>query len=339
MKTVILAAGFGSRLWPLSTSEKPKQFQPLFDGVSPLSYTYAVVSKAVPKEEIYVLGLEGMQELIKAAIPAIDEKRILLVPERRNTLPHTLWAVAKIAESGDEPVLFKSGDRFILNEEAFVASLQNVQAHYENDTRFTITLLCTKYQTYNSNDGYCVVDDAGRVAKFLEKPAQADLEQLAAGKTIYRSPFVFIATKNALIRELDAATEDWAPIAKEVLQGNAAASKKAFLAMPFIDISSTLFQASQTMRVMEIRYEFVDVGRFEEVYELNNKDACGNVVLGSTILEKSRGNLVINETGRPLVVIGKENTIIVQTPAGSLVSSFADAPLVGEIYKKRILKH
>jgi mannose-1-phosphate guanylyltransferase len=106
MKTVILAAGFGSRLWPVSTSEKPKQFQKLLHGKSLLAYTYEHMQHVSSDDELYVLVLEGMQPLVREELPDIADDHVLVVPERRNTLPHTLWALTQITDSPDEPVLF-----------------------------------------------------------------------------------------------------------------------------------------------------------------------------------------------------------------------------------------
>ena len=110
--------------------------------------------------------------------------------------------------------------------------------------------------------------------------------------------------------------------------------------MPFIDISSAIFQQSQSMRVIEVQYEFIDVGRFEEIYELNDKDVNGNVIIGDVILESGcNHNLIINKTTTPLVIINKQNTVIVQTNEGGLVSSFTDSFKIGVIYKTQIHGH
>src|SRR5688572_30694717 len=112
MKTVILAAGFGSRLWPLSTSERPKQFQNFVKDKSLLQYTQEIFSQFTSINELYVLTVEGLEELVKEQLPNIPSSNIIAVPERRNTLPHTLYALKKLPVRGNEPVLFTPVDHF-----------------------------------------------------------------------------------------------------------------------------------------------------------------------------------------------------------------------------------
>jgi mannose-1-phosphate guanylyltransferase len=295
------------------------------------------MQKVVPRDDIYVLGLEGMQTLFTEQLPGMRPENMILVPERRNTLPHTLWALAEITEHDDEPVLFKSSDQYILDVDGFTESLKGTLEAYQAGPH-TFTVLGPKYQTFNSNDGYFLAGSDGAVVKFLEKPTKEAFEESAAGLQVIRSSVLHVVTKDAVAGVLDDINEDWVATAKRILSNPEASSRlEDFLSMPFIDIAPLL--SGSNLRAIEVQYEFVDIGRFEEVYELNEKDADGNVVMGKAILERSRGNLVINRTDQPLVVIGRENSVVVQTPEGSLVSSFADSPLVGEIYKTQIHQH
>jgi mannose-1-phosphate guanylyltransferase len=336
MKTVILAAGFGSRLWPLSTSERPKQFQPLIEGRSPLAYTYMQVAKTIPVSELYVLGLEGMQELIQTELPDLDPSKIIVVPERRNTLPHTLWALAAITDSADEPVLFKSVDHFIVNPEAFSTSLAQAIAQYDV-SKHRFTLLCTAYKTYDRNDGYCIADASGKIREFLEKPSEATPTALGNKAAMYRSPLIYITSKRAFLDVLDELETSWSNGAKQLITSGAPERQELFLDLPFLDISSAIFQASRQLWVREIAYDYIDVGQFTEIYALNNKDAQGNVINGNVILgTECRNCLIINKLPLPLVIMSLTDTVIVQTAAGSLVSPFKDASQVGDIYKKRI---
>jgi mannose-1-phosphate guanylyltransferase len=227
-------------------------------------------------------------------------------------------------------------DHFILNPKDFNMTLKQGLDHYTANPA-ALTLLCTDYKDFNSNDGYCLADDTGSIQSFLEKPTKAALSKHSNGLKIYRSPLIYIATRNTMSAALDEISAEWTEDAKKILAENNSSRKNDFLGLPFIDISSTIFQQSKAMRVIQILYEYIDVGRFEEVYELNKKDANGNAVLGNVIFgAECHNNLVINKTDAPLVVIDKDDTVIVHTPAGSLVSSFTHASMIGEIYKSQI---
>ncbi len=336
MKTVILAAGFGSRLWPLSTSEKPKQFQPLIAGQSLLLYTYQQLNKFIPSSKLYVLVLAGMEELVRAELPNLSDSHIICVPERRNTLPHTLWALTAITNDPNEPVLFKPVDQYTLNDSAFTRSLKQTIEQYDSK-KALFTLLCPDYAAFNSNDGYCIADSSGRVLKFLEKPARAALEGAAKAHQIYRSPMIYITSTTAFLDVLSSLEEPWAHQCRRLLLSTSSSRQQLFLDLPFLDISSTIFQHSNQLRLSVIDYQFIDVGRFEEIYQLNDKDSHGNVTIGDVIFGNDcHGNLVINQHPAPLVVMSAYDSVIVQTAAGSLVSPLKDAGKIGEVYKQQI---
>lgn len=338
MKTVILAAGFGSRLWPLSTSEKPKQFQSLIHGETPLGYTYQQLARVIPKQDLYVLSLNGLEAHITAILPGIDPEHIILVPARRNTLPHTVWALRSMGLQDDEPILFKSVDHYLRNPDDFVQSLRLALESYDQ-TKPVFKLLCTKYESYNSNDGYCIVDQKGSIRKFLEKPSRQALEAAADGQTIFRSPFMYMTSKHVFDAVLQPLSESWAKQALALLHASESEQKQLFLAMPMIDISSTVFQTSDQLTAGVIDYDYIDIGRFEEVYELNDKDEKGNVIIGDIILGTDcQRCLILNETDRPMVVMSQQDMVIVQSAAGTFVSPFTDAAKIGDIYKTKIYK-
>lgn len=340
MKTVILAAGFGSRLWPLSTSEKPKQFQPLINGQSLLRYTYTLLNKVIPADELYVLTLHGLEHHVVAELPDIAESHVIAVPERRNTLPHTLWALDALGADPDEPILFKSVDHYVLHPGAFLESLQTAIADLSRQPLSAMTLLCNTFQRFDKNDGYVLVDADRHVKEFMEKPSEAKLRELQTQGTVYRSPFVYACSKAVCLDALRQLKTPLADQAARLLEAPASEQTQVFLAMPTADISSALFQARIPMRVEVINYDFIDVGRFATLYELNPKDKGGNVCSGSVILAGScRNNFIVNQLLQPLVVTNMSDMVIVQTPAGSLVAPMQDADMVGEVYKTQIYQH
>jgi mannose-1-phosphate guanylyltransferase len=339
MKTVILAAGFGSRLWPLSTSERPKQFLPLINGQSLLSYTYTQLAQTIASSDLYVLTLSGLEHHVQHELPDLRPDHLLLVPERRNTLPHTLFALSMLGSDPNEPILFKGVDHFIRNPVSFAASLQQSLVRYDA-AHPILTLLCSPYINFNNNDGYCIVDDSAHVRMFLEKPTYDELVTAAGNDTIYRASFTYIASVRACLDALEGITEDWAARAQQLLMADGATRKKLFLDLPMLDISNALFKSAHQLVVDEIEYDFIDVGRFEEIYELNDKDTDGNVIIGKVTLGTAcHDSLIINETADPLVVMALDTMVVAHSAAGSLVTPFNDASKIGDIYKSQIHKH
>jgi mannose-1-phosphate guanylyltransferase len=201
------------------------------------------------------------------------------------------------------------------------------------------TMLADKATSFNSNDGYCVTDESGRMTAFLEKPARQAFEDAAATHILYRCPMLYVVSRNIFAGILAHIAEPWQQQAEQLLSADAAARPKIFLVMPFTDMGIA-YQQAPDVRVVRIEYQFVDVGRFQELYQLNDKDTDGNVIMGTAVLDGvCANNLIINLTDAPLAVLSISDSVIVQTSAGSLVTPFSEAARIGEIYKSRIHSH
>ena len=334
MKVVLLAAGMGSRLWPLSTSDQPKQFQPIIFGETPLQYTFNLMQKVSKTEDLYVLVLDGMENIVKKQLPYIKSRNIISVPERRNTFPHSIWALKVISDRPDEMILFKSVDQYVENENEFVKS---VVSHIDAVSSSTMTtLFCTEAKQYNSNDGYCIVKDK-KISKFIEKPSKVEFNKLDR-KSLLRSPMIYTTSINSILEIIDSFESEWSATAKEFILGVSNNVESEFLKLPFLDISSNVFQKTNNLHCKNIEYEFVDVGRFEEIYDLNTKDDKNNVVIGEVLEAESCTNcLLINTTRTPTVVMSESDKVVVSTESGVFVAPLNESHIIGDIYKNRIL--
>lgn len=281
------------------------------------------------------LTLKGLESYVYDQIPGITADRIILVPERRNTLPHTLWALQFL---GDEPVLFKSVDHYLRDPDTALASLSAVIEKYETKDS-SITLLCNKVQSYHANNGYVLADKSNRIIEFVEKPTEQAFEQLSRRGMVYESSMIYIGGKKEFLAALKTVNAHWARAGERLLAASAKNREQAFLDMPMLDISSSLFQGAQNLRINLIDYDYVDVGRYEALYELNTKDAHGNAILGNVIVtDDCHHNFIVNQLNEPLVVMGTDNMAVVQTAQGSVITPLAQADAVGALYKERIHK-
>lgn len=335
MKTVILAAGFGSRLWPLSTSERPKQFQRFINDQSLLQYTYELLRNFTPARDLYVLTLAGLEDLVAEQIPGIDSSNVIIVPERRNTLPHTAYALNKLKLASDEQVLFTPVDHYMRDTKTFLSDLKTIPARIAD--KHATYLLCSAPQTIDRSLGYVQTDTDGRVIQFVEKPDGEALAVLSKQDGVYLNTLRFITSLAAFSRLLDQAGSQTAAMAKAVLGASGSQLDKRFLTMPVVDISHGLFEKVRGLRALIVGGDFIDVGKFSTLYEVNKKDTQGNVVTGQVIFDGScRNNFVINQLDQPLVVVDTQDSVIVQTAFGTIVSPMAAADRIGEIYKSVI---
>jgi mannose-1-phosphate guanylyltransferase len=336
MKTIILAAGFGSRLWPLSTATRPKQFQNLIGTTSPLRYSYELLRRIVPTDELYVLTLAGLEPLVFEQLPGIASTNVIAVPERRNTLPHTLYALSCVGADATEPVLFTAVDHYHADDAALLDDLQDILQRLSTETTKT-HLLCTPADDINKSLGYVIADASGAITEFIEKPTGPVAERLAALNTVRTNTMWYVTSKASIETLLAAADNTVSTAAKHLLASTPATRIDTFLAMPFIDISHGLFEKAPGLIAAPVRTPFRDVGTFGALYAINQKDEHGNVALGPVVFDDaSRGNFVVNQLDQPLAIINTHDSVIVQTPDGSLTAPLEDADAVGELYKQRI---
>jgi mannose-1-phosphate guanylyltransferase len=338
MKTVLHAAGFGSRLWPLSTSEKPKQFRQLVGEQSLLQYGYALFRKLSKKEELYVSTLRGLEYWVYEQLPDIPRGNVLVVPERRNTLPHTLAALKTIADSPDEVVLFSATDVLVTNANDFIARLKS---YADAASSTAITIVVSTKGGLDSTAGYAQIGNQKRVTRFLEKPDLRTLKKLSKAGNTYKNTFVYMTSITALENALQAQPDErLARRAHEFLAASPGKTPQAFLDLPFCDISSTVFQYAPNMVGCVVDSDFIDIGKFNTLYQLSRKDSRGNAIQGNVLVEPDcKNNLVINQLDQSLVVVGMNNCVIVQTPDGSLCAPLQEADRIGEIYKQKIHGH
>ena len=337
MKIVILAAGFGSRLWPLSVPHKPKQFQPIIAQQSPLGYTYQLFTQVAKADEIYVLTLQGLEQQVKDQLPEITAEHIICVPERRNTFPHVLFVLNSIPIADDEPLLFTTVDHLIVEPEEFVDSLKQVTEQYAHNLA-NVTLLGNRSEIFDPNAGYFAIDETQRILSFKEKPEQKDIESLGTnGSSPVKDTAMFISSRNTFAAALATFSGDESVKGRVLLTSSPEDRNANFLAMPFIDIATGFYEKATNLQAAFTAGDFIDLGSFDSLYKLSAKDERGNALTGNVIAdETSHNNYAFNQTAAPLVVIGMSDSVIVQNDAGTVIAPKSSINRIGEIYKSQI---
>jgi mannose-1-phosphate guanylyltransferase len=338
MKAVILAGGPGTRLWPVSNPQSSKAFQPVIRGESMLQYTYRQLRKVFRPQDLYIQAPRGLEAAIVEQLPGLDAQHIVLNPIPKDTLPITLWVMNELGSDPTEPILFRSVDQFIEDDQegAFLSSLSDCIQRYDYKTP-RITLLCTKYRSFHPGNGYVVADNAKNIITFVEKPTEEVVGELPKQGTLYRNPFMIIASKKAFLDVLEDLDYPWSRMGRQLLSATRQDREQLFLDMELLSIDYTIFETSHQLKMDEIDYDFLDVGTYRALYELNEKDISGNVVIGQVIVGKNcRNNFICNQNTQPLVVDSINDSVVAQTPAGSLVISMENADRIKEIHKKQL---
>jgi len=163
-------------------------------------------------------------------------------------------------------------------------------------------------------------------------------DELQKKAHVYRNPLIFMGNKDAFLRTLRNIQTPWARVGEQLLlAADDNERRRIFPEVPIQDLAP-LFETSKDLMADVIEYEFLDVGKYDALYELNEKDKNGNVVIGKAIVDDDcRGNFIVNQLSEPLVVLGTQDSVVVQTANGSLAAPLAKANSIGDIYKQQIL--
>lgn len=341
---VIMAGGVGSRFWPFSRSEKPKQFLDFFGtGRSLLQMTVDRFRPLVPIENMLIVTNVAYKKIILEQVPDLNEKQILCEPARRNTAPCIAYAVSHIraialrkagltAQNQDwsRPemkvnMVVAASDHLILDEVTFrntISKAFDFVAH--NKAILTLGMCPTRPETgygyiqYNKEPDAISTSDIFPVKTFTEKP------NLEMAKVFVNSG-EFLWNSGIFVWNLQTISEAFRYLLPEVadrfregelLMGTEkeeAFIEDIFPKCPNISIDYGIMEKAQNVYVMPSSFGWSDLGTWGSLYELSDKDEKNNVSLHSEALfYESEGNVVTLEPGKLAVIQGMQDMIVAE---------------------------
>ena len=337
-----MAGGVGSRFWPYSREEKPKQFLDFFGtGRSLLQMTVDRFRPIVPIENMVIVTNVAYKGIILEQIPDLQEEQILCEPARRNTAPCIAYATAwiesrvKSQESRDIRIVVAASDHLILEEEKFrqtiVKAFDFVGA---NKAICTLGMQPTRPET---GYGYIQFEasrsrdiEISKVKQFKEKP---DLETakkyLASGDYLWNSG-IFIWSLETICEAIEKYMPEVAEIFRE---GEGIIGTKAegvwieenFPKCPNISVDYGIMEKAENVFVLPSSFGWSDLGTWGSLYELSEKDEKRNVSLHSEAkFYEAEGNIVVLESGKKAIVQGVNDMIIAEEKGALLICKRAE---------------
>jgi mannose-1-phosphate guanylyltransferase len=316
---IIMAGGIGSRFWPLSRSQKPKQFLDILGtGKTLIQQTFDRFSQIIPKENILIVTNEEYGEIVLAQLPGIGKEQVLLEPMRRNTAPCIAYANYKIHEIDSEAsIVVAPSDHLILKEQDFLNVVKKgLDFVAQNDALLTLGIQPSRPETgygyiqiNGQKEGEIVVNQSFRKVKtFTEKP---DLKMakvfLESGDFFWNSGIFFWSLKsisNAFgkyLQEVDSLFKEGAGIYNT--PGEHDFISDTYPKCKNISIDYGIMEKAENVHVLCADFGWSDLGTWGSLYDMSSKDKSGNAVQGKNVFSYDTTNCIINLPNDKLAVI------------------------------------
>ncbi|PJC86320.1 mannose-1-phosphate guanylyltransferase/mannose-6-phosphate isomerase [Vibrio sp. HA2012] len=329
---VIMAGGSGSRLWPFSRTHYPKQFLSLSGDISMLQQTVSRLDGiehlppcVICNEEHRFLVAEQLRQ------SQTSHSGIILEPVGRNTAPAIALAALKAMSEGNDPMLLVlAADHLIKDVGAFTRSVELAGAFAKNDKLVTFGIVPLSPETgygYIRRGEVTTSDDASAyiVDAFVEKPDLATAQSYLATQAYYWNSGMFLFKASRYLDELAKLRPDILTVCKASLEAAkrdlefTRVDKPVFLNCPDESIDYAVMENTSDAIVVPMDAGWSDVGSWSSLWEVSDKDADGNVLLGDVIADNSQ-NCYISAPERLVAAVGVEDLVIVDTKDALLVA-------------------
>ncbi|GIJ93050.1 mannose-1-phosphate guanylyltransferase [Capnocytophaga stomatis] len=319
---VIMAGGIGSRFWPISTENYPKQFHDMLGtGQTLLQRTFCRLNKFIQKENILVLTNEIYGELVKEQIPEIDSQNIVLEPCMRNTAPCILYASMKIKQRNPNALMIVApSDHWIENETVFA---ENVKKCFEASQNADILMTLGVIPTF-PNTGYGYIqydkntsDEIKKVSQFREKPDYQTAKEFLQLRNFLWNAGIFVWSVRSVLQ----AFKIYQPVMYELFDKGSdfynTEQEPDFIKENYpkadnISVDYAILEPSSNIYVLPARFDWNDLGTWGSLYEKLPKDETQNAVVNAQVLfRNAANNIVRSEKGKTVVIEGLNDYIVV----------------------------
>lgn len=323
-----MAGGIGSRFWPLSRTDMPKQFLDILGiGRTFIQQTYDRFSKIISPSNFFVVTNADYKKLVLEQLPMIKEEQVLLEPFRRNTAPCIAYAMFKIKTlNPDANIVVAPSDHIILKEDEFISQIKNgFEFVSKNNSLLTLGIKPSRPETgygYIQINKKNVTNDLKNlyeVKTFTEKP---DLKMaeifLQSGEFFWNSGIFLWSLPSILDAFKTHLTDVYDLFAKGIKLYNTS-DENAFINKTYsecqgISIDYGIMEKAKNVVALTADFGWSDLGTWGSLYENKKKDSHGNVVIGENLFAYDTKNCIVNmPTDKIVVLQGLDGYIVVES--------------------------
>ena len=333
MINLILCGGNGTRLWPLSRTLMPKQFAPLFDGVSLFRKT--VKTNALVCSQQFIVCNTEQYFLAKdqLEIEKVTGARFLLEPVGRNTAPAI--ALACLSLNPDDILLVSPSDHLIRNKEAYKKVLKRAETLAKEGFLVTFGVTPTSPET-----GYGYIEASGEdVLRFVEKPKRELAEQYLAAGNFYWNSGIFCFKVSTFLEELKKYSPDILKAVKNAFKSESEKTNPIRIALmdmnaiPANSIDYAVMEKSNKVKVVPSDIGWSDLGSFESLYHEFQADENKNNENPKHLAVGTKNSLVLGSQ-RLIATVDLDEMLIVDTPDALLVAPLSSSQKVKSVVEE-----
>ena len=319
---ILMAGGVGSRFWPVSTQDFPKQFHDMLGtGETLIQRTFNRLSQIIPPENIFILTNARYNDLVFDQLPQMTKRQVVLEPAMRNTAPCILYAAMKIQKENEDAVMIVApSDHWIEDEQAFT---QDVQKAFDfcqaNNALMTLGI---NPDFPNTGYGYIEFDqstdqDIKVVSQFREKPDYETAKHFIAQGNFLWNAGIFMWSVNAVIEAFRSNQPRMYELFFQGYSSYNTAQEETFILNHYaeaenISVDYAIMEKSKNVYVLGATFDWNDLGTWGSLYDKLEKTSDQNAIVNARVLTTdANGNMIRTKNNKVVVIDGIQDYIIV----------------------------
>lgn len=358
-----MAGGVGSRFWPASTEETPKQFLDILGvGKSLIRLTFERFLKIVPAERILIVTNQQYKALTQLHLPEIPEKNILCEPSRNNTGPCVAYTALRLqAENPDAVFVTAPSDHVILKEDAFLEKIQQALSFVENnDAIVTLGIQPTRpdtgygyievFPSQGEADGKQSTPSQGnakgrgssplKVTSFREKPDKNTAQRYLNAGNYYWNAGIFIWKAENLIQSFRNNAPDIINVLTQDVSKYNTTDEQGYIDevypdTPSISVDYAILERAKNVFTIPADIGWSDLGTWNSLHAFLDQDENFTVTLGdNTHLIDTKNSIVRTDSKKIVVIKGLDNYIVVDEPDALLIYPKSDEQEIKQVVNR-----